>query len=36
MLWNISTIRNYEIEGVDGNIGTLSEILCDDATWAVR
>jgi PRC-barrel domain len=36
MLWDISTIRNYEIEAADGGIGTLSDLLCDDATWAIR
>jgi hypothetical protein len=36
MLWDVSTIRNYEIEATDGNIGTLSDVLCDDATWAIR
>jgi PRC-barrel domain len=36
VLWDISTIRNYEIEATDGTIGTLSDVLCDDATWAIR
>ena len=36
MLWDVSTIRKYEIEASDGSIGSLSDILCDDATWKVR
>ena len=36
MLWNVSTITNYEIEAADGSIGTLSDVLCDDATWKIR
>jgi hypothetical protein len=36
MLWNISTIRNYEIESSDGSIGTVSDFFCDEATWKIR
>ena len=36
MLWNASAIKGYAIEASDGDIGTVSDFLFDDATWLVR
>jgi sporulation protein YlmC with PRC-barrel domain len=36
MLWLASTINGYAIEASDGNIGTVSDFLFDDADWRVR
>jgi hypothetical protein len=36
MLWNASAIRGFAIEASDGEIGTVSDFLFDDASWLVR
>ncbi len=36
MLWNASAIKGYAIAASDGQIGTVSDFLFDDANWAVR
>src|SRR5271170_3493067 len=36
MLWNASAIDGYAIEASDGDIGTVSDFLFDDASWLVR
>ena len=36
MLWNASVIKGYAIEASDGDIGTVSDFLFDDASWLVR
>jgi hypothetical protein len=36
MLWNASAINGYAIEASDGDIGTVSDFLFDDASWHVR
>jgi hypothetical protein len=36
MLWKSSTIKGYGIAATDGRIGTISDLLFDDATWLVR
>jgi hypothetical protein len=36
MLWNASGIDGYAIAASDGQIGTVSDFLFDDATWLVR
>jgi len=36
MLRNTSAINGYSIEAIDGQIGTVSDFLFDDATWLVR
>jgi sporulation protein YlmC with PRC-barrel domain len=36
MLWNASAIKGYAIEASDGDIGTVSDFLFDDASWLVR
>ena len=36
MLWQALAINGYAIEASDGNIGTVSDFLFDDATWLVR
>ena len=36
MLWNASAINGYSISASDGHIGTISDVLFDDATWHVR
>ena len=36
MLRNASTIKGYTIAASDGRIGTVSDILFDDASWRIR
>jgi sporulation protein YlmC with PRC-barrel domain len=36
MLWNASAIKGYAIAASNGRIGTVSDFLFDDASWAVR
>jgi sporulation protein YlmC with PRC-barrel domain len=36
MLWNASAIKGYAIKASDGCVGTVSDLLFDDARWAVR
>ena len=36
MLWHASEIKGYAIEASDGDIGTVSDFLFDDASWLVR
>ena len=36
MLWNASAINGYAIKASDGQIGTVSDFLFDDASWLVR
>lgn len=36
MLWRASAINGYAIEASDGDIGTVSDFLFDDASWRVR
>ena len=36
MLWNSSAINGYAIQATDGNIGTVSDMLFEDTSWAVR
>ncbi len=36
MLWHASAINGYAIETSDGEIGTVSDFLFDDASWRVR
>jgi hypothetical protein len=36
MLWHASAINDYAIEASDGDIGTVSDFLFDDASWLVR
>ena len=36
MLWNASAINGYVIKASDGQIGTVSDFLFDDASWLVR
>lgn len=36
MLWDASTMKGYAIEASDGTIGTVSDMLFDDADWKVR
>ncbi len=36
MLWNASTINGYTIDASDGQIGAVSDLLFEDADWAVR
>ena len=36
MLWHASAINGYAIETSDGEIGTVSDFLFDDASWLVR
>ncbi len=36
MLWHTSVINGYSIEASDGEIGTVCDILFDDASWSVR
>src|ERR1700693_5384244 len=36
MLWNASAINGYTITASDGQLGTVSDFLFDDASWLVR
>ncbi len=36
MMWVVSALKGYDIEGTDGRIGTVSDILFDDTTWKLR
>lgn len=36
MLLDLSTIRKHSVAASDGDIGTVSDILFDDATWMIR
>jgi sporulation protein YlmC with PRC-barrel domain len=36
MLLNLSTIRGHSVAATDGTIGTISDVLFDDASWMVR
>ena len=36
MLWNASAIKTYMIDASDGPLGTVSDLLFEDAGWAVR
>jgi sporulation protein YlmC with PRC-barrel domain len=36
MLWHASAINGYAIAASDGEIGTVSDFLFDDASWSVR
>jgi hypothetical protein len=36
MLWDVSTLKDYEVEASDGKIGTVSDLLFEDVGWAVR
>jgi len=36
MLWNASAIEGYAITASDGQLGTVSDFLFDDASWLVR
>lgn len=36
MLWATSTIKGYAISGIDGKLGTVTDLLFDDVTWRMR
>ena len=36
MLWNASAIKGFDIEGSDGLIGKVRDILFDDKTWTTK
>lgn len=36
MLWDISILKGYAVLGSDGHLGTVSDLLFDDATWKMR
>jgi PRC-barrel domain len=36
MLWNASKLNGYTIAASDGHLGTVSDVLFDDATWSMR
>jgi hypothetical protein len=36
MLWNASAIIGFDIEGTDGLIGTVNDILFDDKSWTTK
>jgi len=36
MLWNASAMCGYDIEASDGRLGTVSDLLFDDASWIIR
>ncbi len=36
MLWDASAINGYAIEATDGRLGTVSDLLFEDAGWVIR
>ena len=36
MLWNASAIEGYAVEGTDGALGTVSDLMFDERHWGVR
>lgn len=36
MLWNASMMKGYLVSGIDGHLGTVSDLLFDDTDWKVR
>jgi len=36
MLWDISVLKGYAVMGSDGHLGTVTDLLFDDATWKMR
>jgi hypothetical protein len=36
MLWDASALKGYAIEASDGRLGTVSDLLFEDAGWAIR
>lgn len=36
MLWNASSLRGFTIEAMDGQIGTVDDLLFDDKNWHLR
>jgi hypothetical protein len=36
MLWNASMMKGYTVLGLDGHLGTVSDLLFDDTSWKMR
>ena len=36
MLWNASALNGYPIKAADGSIGTVSDLMYQASTWAIR
>ena len=36
MIWNSSAIKGFAIHAIDGNLGTVTDILFEDANWTAR
>ena len=36
MLWNASMMNGYAVLGLDGHLGTVSDLLFDDSSWKMR
>ncbi len=36
MLWNASAINGYVIDAADGELGTVTDLLFEDGSWAIR
>src|SRR6185437_253497 len=36
MLWNASMMTGYAVLGLDGHLGTVSDLLFDDSSWKIR
>ena len=36
MLWNASAITGYVIDAADGELGTVTDLLFEDGSWAIR
>lgn len=36
MLWDSSELKGYAVEAADGHVGSVSDVLFEDDTWAVR
>ena len=36
MLWDISVVKGYAIQAIDGQLGTVSDFLFEDESWIIR
>lgn len=36
MFWNLEAMRDYGLRATDGDIGQITDVLLDDASWSVR
>jgi hypothetical protein len=36
MLWTAAMMKGYAVSGIDGHLGTVSDLLFDDVSWGMR